>query len=197
MLMNRFIYPLISNNTVKLIICNDVLVFWGFSYKLVRTQHACFIIPYLNLYNKSSNWSGSILMKKHDFRFITYHLQFLHLALFVMSSLFTKTLKNNSVLLFFTFDWAYARKLVDEPSESRRIEYNRTNPNMLLNNMLCRWRSFGLFIPIDNEGDEFTCNPARFSPTIRFYDFITCNIRSFADLLIGAFVQNCYVSYSF
>ena len=197
MLMNRFIYPLISNNTVKLIICNDVLVFLGFSYELVRTQHACFIIPYLNLYNKSSNWSGPILMKKHDSRFITYHLQFLHLALFVMSSLFTKTLKNNSVLLFFTFDWAYARKLVDEPSESRRIEYNRTNPNMLLNNMLCRWRSFGLFIPIDNEGDEFTCNPARFSPTIRFYDFITCNIRSFADLLIGAFVQNCYVSYSF
>ena len=139
------------------------------------------MIPYLNLYNKSSNWSGPILMKKHDFRFITYHLQFLHLALFVMSSLFTKTLKNNSVLLFFTFDWAYARKLVDEPSESRRIEYNRTNPNMLLNNMLCRWRSFGLFIPIDNEGDEFTCNPALFSPKIRFYNFIICNIRSFSD----------------
>ena len=49
--------------------------------------------------------------------------------------------------------------------------------------MLCRWRSFGLFIPIDNEGDEFTCNPALFSPRIRFYNFIICNIRSFADFM--------------
>ena len=142
------------------------------------------MIPYLILYNKSSNWSGPILMKKHDSRLITYHLQFLHLALFVMSSLFTKTLKNNSVLLFFTFDWAYARKLVDEPSERRRIEYNRTNPNMLLNNMLCRWRSFGLFIPIDNEGDEFTCNPALFSPKIRFHRFRSYNIRTVRTKLL-------------
>ena len=74
MLMNRFIYPLISNNTVKLIICNDVLVFWGFSYKLVRTQHACFIIPYLNLYNKSSNWSGSTLIK--NMIFVSSHIIF-------------------------------------------------------------------------------------------------------------------------
>ena len=51
--------------------------------------------------------------------------------------------------------------------------------------MLCRWRSFGLFIPIDNEGDEFTCNPALFSPKTRFYNFIICNIRSFPDLFIG------------